>query len=428
MGFALAQSVGQTTAIGVTARGAIIQGITAAAFSATASQVAIGTLSKGGDLGAGLRGVLSRDGLRNIGMAMATAGLLEGMEYVLPESLKGAQGFKVQPSIEQHLASGFTRSIAGGVAGTAFGRDFDVKDIIQTGFATGLGALGANMICDWYNKNPNYYWAHKASHFGLGALMGVALNSGDPAMAALAGGVSGVTAEMFAEMLFGGPRELATNPINPDSVKTELFLSKMVGGIAGSLVSQGEHPHIAFITAHNAVENNFAVALEAAWLAATGGAVVYTASELGSGPGSELLKALGRGDSLIIGGVARAIDKAGKKGGGSGSKKSGSKDRAGSGDSKSGKGPTGSGGGPQGSDALKATAIAATAKHAVKEVGRKYKVRIPNISGKEGAKGVPDLVKSFKPCVGESGREATIRFFKRFLEENPQKGNGGPLV
>ena len=390
--------------------------LTQAGFSAAASQVAIGTLSNGGDIGAGLRGVLSRDGLRNIGMAMATAGL---MKHALP-------------TLEDPLTRALMRSTGGGLVGTAFGRKFDIEDILGTGFVEGLGALGANMICDWYNKNPDYYWAHKASHFGLGALMGVALNSGDPAMAALAGGVSGVTAEMFAEMLFGGPRELATNPINPDSIRTEAFVSKMLGGIAGTLASQGEHPHIAFLTAHNAVENNVIKLLSRLWEArlllggAAGGAAVYTASEMGDGSGSELLEALGRGDSLIIGGVARAIDKAGKKGGGSGSKKSGSKDRAGSGDSKSGKGPTGSGGGPQGSDALKATAIAATAKHAVKEVGRKYKVRIPNISGKEGAKGVPDLVKSFKPCVGESGREATIRFFKTVFGRKPTEREWGP--
>jgi len=243
--------------------------LTQAGFSAAASQMTIGTLSNGGDLGAGLRGVLSRDGLRNIGMAMATAGLMEGIEQALPASLKGAQGLNTQKSIEQHLASGFTKSIAGGVAGTAFGRRFDIEDILGTGFVEGLGALGANMICDWYNKNPDYYWAHKASHFGLGALMGASLNSKDPVTAALAGGVGGVVGEMAAEMLFGGPTELAKNPINPDSIRTEAFVSKMVGGIAGTLASQGEHPHIAFLTAHNAVENNSARAIRFAAIAAS---------------------------------------------------------------------------------------------------------------------------------------------------------------
>jgi len=261
--------------------------LTQAGFSATASQVAIGTLSNGGDLGAGLRGVLSWDGLRNIGMAMATAGLVEGIEQALPSSLKGAQGLNTQKSIEQHLASGFTKSIAGGVAGTAFGRRFDIEDILGTGFVEGLGALGANMICDWYNKNPDYYWAHKTSHFGLGALMGASLNSKDPATAALAGGVGGVTAEMFAEMLFGGPKDLAQNPINPDSIRTEAFVSKMLGGIAGTLASQGEHPHIAFMTAHNAVENNAALRVTTQWLlhAAAGGAIVYKTSEKGGDSG-----------------------------------------------------------------------------------------------------------------------------------------------
>jgi hypothetical protein len=230
--------------------------LTQAGFSAAASQVAIGTLSNGGDLGAGLRGVLSRDGLRNIGMAMATAGLMEGIEQALPESLKGAQSLTTQRSIEQHLASGLGKSIAGGLAGTAFGRGFDVEDVLGTGFVAGLGAFGANNIGDWYFDGDIPYAAHKGLHFGLGfglgAGMGSLMDRDHWLQSGISGGTAATVAEMMAEVTMGDMRAIREGRGNPSKMGS--FLSQAVGTIVGSLIIEGADPMMA---ARNAVENNY---------------------------------------------------------------------------------------------------------------------------------------------------------------------------
>ena len=50
---------------------------------------------------------------------------------------------------------------------------------------------------------------------------------------------------------------------------------------------------------------------------------------------------------------------------------------------------------------------------------RKYKVKKPGVSGKDGAKDVPDWVKEYKPYVGENGNQ----FAKRILDNKYGKGN-----
>ena len=59
-----------------------------------------------------------------------------------------------------------------------------------------------------------------------------------------------------------------------------------------------------------------------------------------------------------------------------------------------------------------------------KEQVRQFKKKKPNISGKEGAKGVPDWVKEegLRPYVGESGKE----FAKRVMDAKYGKGNWDP--
>lgn len=56
-----------------------------------------------------------------------------------------------------------------------------------------------------------------------------------------------------------------------------------------------------------------------------------------------------------------------------------------------------------------------------KEQVRQFKTKKPNISGKEGAKGVPDWVKEegLRPYVGESGKD----FAKRAMDEKYGAGN-----
>jgi len=72
----------------------------------------------------------------------------------------------------------------------------------------------------------------------------------------IAGGAAAMVSEMLGEGLIGSPEELQRNPIDPESVKGQLFFSKAIGAIAGSLIIEGADPTIAMRTAQNALDNN----------------------------------------------------------------------------------------------------------------------------------------------------------------------------
>jgi hypothetical protein len=120
-----------------------------------------------------------------------------------------------------------------------------------------VGAWGANKIGRRYLDKDVHYWGHKAIHYGLGFGMGAALNPRNWVKAGIAGGTAAMVSEMLGEGLIGSPEELQRNPIDPESVKGQLFFAKVVGAIAGSLICEGADPMAAMLVARNAVENNF---------------------------------------------------------------------------------------------------------------------------------------------------------------------------
>ncbi|MBM3611255.1 MAG: hypothetical protein FJX18_07050, partial [Alphaproteobacteria bacterium] len=75
--------------------------------------------------------------------------------------------------------------------------------------------------------------------------------------AGIAGGTAAMVSEMLGEGLIGSPEELQRNPIDPESVKGQLFFAKAIGAIAGSLICEGADPTIAMRTAQNALDNNY---------------------------------------------------------------------------------------------------------------------------------------------------------------------------
>lgn len=180
------------------------------------------------------------------------------------------------------------------------------------------------------------------------------------------------------------------------------------------MIVEDSDAHVTMMTARNAVDNN------AVFLLPLGGLALAELAAVGI-ISIELAEALSLG--LICYNVYNMVGGSGDndqaKDGSSGT----SNDlRSSSGRKDSG----GSGNGPSGSDMSKAAAAAMSVKQAAKDAGKRFKVPKPNISGKEGAKDVPDAVKHFKPYVGEPGKETTVRFFKAVFGRKPTKNEWGP--
>ncbi|MGV8948687.1 MAG: DUF637 domain-containing protein [Candidatus Paracaedibacter sp.] len=240
-----------------------------AAFTAVCTQAATSFLCHG-DLAQTGKDLLSSQGIRALGTAVATAGLI------------GDGGSMAELSFGQHLAvNGFRSMVRAGVSSAIEKRNLSdtLKDAgISTLVDSISGALAKSIgEAATAKGNPLTYGEHKAAHFGVGALAGSILDKDHPLAGAIKGGIGAMMAEVIAESLVD--RQQVQNEVIQDlgleqgrplsqehkdfyeaiyreKLYPAMNTAKLV--VASVLASFGHDPSIAIVAAANALENNFA--------------------------------------------------------------------------------------------------------------------------------------------------------------------------
>jgi filamentous hemagglutinin len=150
-GASLAASAGLTTttaacATVLTAGGAALAGATAAGITTLASSAAIAILNNKGDIAAALKEMGSKENVKNLVVAMATAGLVQGIGVAFNLPSTGA-GSTLLDKLQTNLING----VAGSVINTAvYGGSLEdnLKKSIKTALISSVGAQLANGIGD----------------------------------------------------------------------------------------------------------------------------------------------------------------------------------------------------------------------------------------------------------------------------------------
>jgi hypothetical protein len=236
-----------------------------AAFTTVCTQAATSFLSHG-DLARTGKELFSSQGIRALGTAIATAGLI------------GDGGSMADLSFGQRLAvNGFRNLVKAGVSSAIENRNIGdtlkeggigtLVDSISGSLAKNIGEAAASQT------NPLTQFEHKAAHFGIGAAMGAVLDHEHPLTGAVTGGMGAMMAEVVAETLVDRPqieREVlqemkqSGEPFSMPAYKAayreklQPYINTARLVVGSTIAAMGHNPTVAIAAATNALENNFA--------------------------------------------------------------------------------------------------------------------------------------------------------------------------
>jgi Possible hemagglutinin (DUF637) len=266
-GSAVAGGAGMTTttvtAAGVTtttltAAGTVVAAATAAAVTTLATQATISLINNQGNLGATLKELGSKDSIKNLAMAMVTAGALSGVNLAMANAGITTTAWNsinaTSPFIDQ-LQKNLVNNLTSTVVQTALtgGNSADYERGLQNSILTALittgAAQGANAIGDMATgpNSPLNAFTHKIAHAIAGCAAGAATASvagGNAGTGCGSGAIGAVIGEITAQMM-------GSNMKPEDLVN----LSKLMGGVAAALT--GGNIAIAAVAGGNAAENNY---------------------------------------------------------------------------------------------------------------------------------------------------------------------------
>lgn len=211
---------------------------------AVATKATVSTIDNRGNLGAVFKDVTSTDSLKGYAVAMATAGVADGLNYspgavsFNPESLKiVAMKVAADAAIKTAVYGGsFQDNLASSLAGTA----------ASIGGAYGAGKIGDLPLAEGSLEKI-------ALHAALGGLLAEAMG-GEFRTGAIAGGANEALVGLLGDKLF--PPNLVKG--TPDYLRAQanlLALSKLVG-VLGAAATNGD-ASIAAEVASNGTEYNF---------------------------------------------------------------------------------------------------------------------------------------------------------------------------
>ena len=240
-----------------TAAGAVIAGATSAAITTLATQATIALINSQGDIGAALKELGSKENVKQLVTAMATAGLVQGLSsaFNLPSGTALAKASfvdKLQTNIINGVASSLvTTAINGGNIEDA------LKNAVKNAVISTVAAQGANAIGDAKFNGDLDLFSGTLAHAILGCGMGAATTGNSSGCAAGAAGavIGDLSAEWYGRTFGGNPANAA------DFAKLTTALVAAAAGGASAM-------NIAGVTSNNAVVNNYLNHTDAARLAA----------------------------------------------------------------------------------------------------------------------------------------------------------------
>jgi hypothetical protein len=247
-----AELLGTTT----TAAGAAVN----AGFSALAASAAVSFVNNGGDIGKTLKDLGSKDSIKNIALAMVTAGVLSELNTAMGlDKVTVKDGFtaNLNKAVINNLANAGVTSVLTGTS---------LEDNIKTGLVSALISAGSGQAANTIGDLTQDSQALKALAHALAGCM--------------AGGASGGKQGCESGAIGAVVGELAAQWYDPNGTKPPqdtLDFVKVVSAAAGAITGDGSAASVstAVMTGVNAAQNNYLkhtqVALLADKLKACGG-------------------------------------------------------------------------------------------------------------------------------------------------------------
>jgi hypothetical protein len=290
----------QTTVISTTT-GAVISGMTAAAFTGLCTQSAFAIINSQGDLGKAARTLASSQTLKSIAFNTITGGITCGLAKHLGVDISSGQKGFMEHLQSQSLQAG----VSGGVNIATGGRtDESLQNCLKSIVAGTLGAYMANQIGNAYSpksRTPIDPITHKLLHAALGGMTGAIVGE-NPERGAIAGAMGAFIAETFTDV-FKPDNELSKmglkvkegeeqkgreltkeefHTLYTDELKNYNKQAQSVadwGKLTAATVSllSGQDVSTSIYTATNAVENNF---VHLAIYAVMGCSILYSVYEI----------------------------------------------------------------------------------------------------------------------------------------------------
>ena len=273
VGDTVAVGAGEGVALGgggalLTDTGLAISGVTGAAVSAgissIASQAAVALVNENGDIGAALRDLGSSASIKKIVTAMATAGVIQGINIGL--DIQGYTPANIGASIgdttvgwTQVLSRNLIDGAAAGLVYSAVNNtslETSIKSGLVNGFLTTAAAGSANWIGNngpTGEENFNAFSAEVA-HAVAGCIVGAGRASGGGYGGGVGSGCSAGAIGAVVGHLAGQMYNPTNDPLNASAT---IDFGRMMAGIAGALVGGNQaSADIAAEAGANAVENN----------------------------------------------------------------------------------------------------------------------------------------------------------------------------
>lgn len=258
-----------------------------AGLSSIASQASVSLINNNGNVGAVLDELGSSQGIRRIVTAMATAGVVQGLNEGLGISgWTTANGAGTMQVIGRNLVDG----AAAAVVRTAVNGG-SLQDNLAEALANGLLNTAASESAGWIGSNTTGL-ANAVSHAIAGCLVG--------AGRATAGGYGGGAGDGCSAGAIGAVvGEIAAgyyNPMHDPAFASEtISFGQLMAGIAGALVGGDQaSADIAAAAGGNAVENNQFGVASRALMAAQRICAAYPALCVGAAAGTVLQTQLGQ--------------------------------------------------------------------------------------------------------------------------------------
>jgi filamentous hemagglutinin len=211
-----------------------------AAVATLATQTAIAVIDNKGDLGAALKDLGSKDNIKALVTAIATAGLLDKLGTEL--NLKSGKDASFIDKLQTNLINGVASSVLSTAINGGSIEDA-LKNAIKGAVINTLAAQGANTIGD---AQLDIFTSNLA-HAILGCAVGSATTGNSSGCAAGAGGavVGHVSAELYGTTFGGTDLEIAN-------------FAKLTTALTGLVTGQDASKlNIALNTSNNAVVNNY---------------------------------------------------------------------------------------------------------------------------------------------------------------------------
>jgi hypothetical protein len=230
------------------AAGTVTAAVANAALTTLATQSAIALLNNKGDVSGALKELGSKENVKNLAIAMVTAGVLQGMgnELGLVSGGKATLLQNLQTNLINGVASSLiTTAINGGSL------EDSLKNAVKNAVISAIASQGANAIGDLELDK----FSSNLAHAFLGCAVGSATAGSSSGCAAGAGGavVGHLSAEWYGDKI--GIKNLEGDALKQAALDVASF-AKLTTAIAG-LAGGANAMNIAGVTSTNAVANNY---------------------------------------------------------------------------------------------------------------------------------------------------------------------------